>query len=96
VSDAPHKLDATRRNLFDQNRFTFTRAAGAAHRTMRCVLGAARHLRRHVFYQSLGGGLHFQVYAEEALHNHGHRVYNNTFHENHCFAIGASADKAPR
>ncbi|MBW2455910.1 MAG: hypothetical protein JRI68_15445, partial [Deltaproteobacteria bacterium] len=42
-------------------------------------------------YDNLGGGLHFQVYSDEALINYGHRAYHNTFHANLCYGLAASS-----
>ena len=92
TSDAPVKLDATRYNLVESNRFTYTRAASTDYR-YNGIQYSGQHgiVRRNVFYDNQGGGLNFQVYSQEALYNYGHRVYNNTFYNNRCYAVAASA-----
>jgi hypothetical protein len=35
-------------------------------------------VRRNIFHDNQGGGVHIQVYKDEALYNYGHRIYNNT------------------
>ncbi len=91
VSDAPFLLDATKRNFFDGNVFEHTMASTESHRYNGIqYAGQDGVVRRNVFYDNLGGGLHFQVYSDEALVNNGHRAYHNTFHANRCFGLGAS------
>ena len=92
VSDAPLRLDATRRNLFEGNVFALTRAAGEPHRYNGIQYsGQFGIVRRNVFHDNRGGAIRFHVYAQEALHNYGHRVYQNTFFLNSCFAVSSSA-----
>ncbi len=89
VSDAPFKLDATQRNLFEGNRFTFTRGPSQPHNynaVQYCPqLGI---VRRNWFHDNQGGGVNFQVYAQEALYVYGNRVYHNTFFANRCYGLG--------
>lgn len=93
TSDAPVKLDATKYNLVEANRFTYTRAASADYRYNGIQYsGQYGIVRRNVFYENQGGGLNFQVYSDEALYNYGHRVYNNTYFNNRCYAIAASSN----
>src|SRR5207249_1589284 len=88
VSDAPVQLDATRRNLVENNRFILTRGTYKPGR-----FDAIQHsgqytiVRRNVFSHTLGGGVVFAYYEKEALFVYGNRLYNNTFYENRCFAI---------
>lgn len=94
VSDAPVRLDATRRNLFEDNVFALTRGAGQPHRYNGIqYAGQFGIVRRNVFHDNHGGGLRFHVYPQEALHNYGHRVYRNTFFMNRCFAVSSSAGR---
>lgn len=95
VSDAPVKLDATKRNLVEANTFAYTRGSGQPHR-YNGIQYAGQHgiVRRNVFQDNQGGALNFQVYSQEAIHNYGHRVYHNTFFANRCFAITASTSPA--
>jgi len=93
TSDAPVKLDATKHNLFDLNAFTFTRADAADYRYNAIQYGGQNGIvRRNVFYENQGGGVNFQIYADESLYNYGHRVFNNTFFNNRCYAVAASGD----
>jgi len=94
VSDAPVRLDATRRNIFDGNRFVFTRGPSQPHRYNGIqYAGQFGIVRRNLFHDVRGGGLRFVVYPKEALHNHGHRVYHNTFVANQCYAVGGSTGR---
>jgi hypothetical protein len=96
VSDAPVRLDATKRNLIDGNIFAGTPPADAEHRYNGIQLaGQQGIIRRNLFYDNLGGGINFSVYSDEALHNYGNRVYNNTFYANHCYGLAASDDVDP-
>jgi MYXO-CTERM domain-containing protein len=92
VSDAPIKLDATKRNLFEWNTFVHTRAHATKHYYYNGIqyAGQLGIVRRNVFYDNQGGALGIQVYSDEALHNYGHRIYNNTIHDNRCYGISAS------
>ncbi len=93
TSDAPVKLDATKRNLVENNRFTWTLAASEDYRYNGIQYSGQQGIvRRNDFYDNQGGALNFQVYSDEALHNYGHRVYNNTFFKNRCSAIAASGN----
>ncbi len=96
VSDAPYELDATKHNLFEGNRFVYTKETDKPHRyngiQYAGQLGVVRH---NLFYDNLGGGLGVQVYSDEALFNYGHRIYNNTFVDNHCFGLFSSDDVSP-
>ncbi len=85
VSDAPYRLDATRRNLIEGNRFEGTLGSDRNHR-YNAIQYAGQYgiVRRNVFFDNLGGGLAFQVYSDEALNNYGHRAYHNTFVDNRC------------
>jgi hypothetical protein len=92
VSDAPFLLDATKRNFFEGNVFEHTMASTESYRYNGIqYAGQDGVVRRNVFYDNLGGGLHFQVYSDEALVNNGHRAYHNTFHANRCFGLAASS-----
>ncbi len=82
------RLDATHRNLIEDNRFIATRASSNwwDYNAIQYA-GQEGILRRNRFHDNLGGGLGFQVYADEALHNYGNRSYHNSFHANRCFGI---------
>lgn len=96
TSDAPIKLDATKYNLIESNRFSYTRAASADYRYNGIQYSGQNGIvRRNVFYENQGGGLNFQVYSNEALHNNSHRIYNNTFFNNRCYAVAASGNSSP-
>ncbi|MBW2527655.1 MAG: right-handed parallel beta-helix repeat-containing protein, partial [Deltaproteobacteria bacterium] len=96
VSDAPYELDATKHNLFDRNQFVFTLGSDMPHRYNGIqYAGQQGIVRRNLFFDNEGGGLGVQVYSDEALHNYGHRIYNNTFVENRCFGLFASNDDEP-
>jgi parallel beta-helix repeat protein len=91
VSDAPVRLDATKRNLFEGNLFLLTREAGEPHRYNGIQYsGQVGIVRKNVFHDNRGGALRFHVYPREALENYGHRVYQNTFYLNRCFAVSSS------
>ncbi len=91
TSDAPVKLDATKRNLVDGNRFTYTHASSRDY-DYNGIQYAGQNgiVRRNAFYDNQGGGINFQVYSDESLYNYGNRVYHNTFYNNRCYAIAAS------
>jgi len=96
TSDAPIKLDATKRNLFEANVFTLTLGSGQNYRYNGIQYSGQNGIVRHnVFYDNQGGALNFQVYSDEALYNYGHRVYNNTFYNNRCHGLAASANSSP-
>ena len=88
VSDAPYRLNATKRNLVEYNRFIYTRGPSAPHKYNAIQL-AGQHgiVRRNLFYDNQGGGINLQVYSDEALNNFGHRIYHNTFYLNKCYAL---------
>jgi Right handed beta helix region len=93
VSDAPFRLDATRRNLFEGNTFAHTRGSSQSHRYNGIqYAGQQGIVRRNVFHDNLGGALHLAVYEHEALHSYGHRIYHNTFYANRCFGLVGSPD----
>ncbi|MFO1295041.1 MAG: right-handed parallel beta-helix repeat-containing protein [Rubrivivax sp.] len=91
TSDAPIIYDATKHNLVDGNRFTYTHASSKDY-DYNGIQYAGQNgiVRRNVFYDNQGGGINFQVYSNESLYNYGNRVYNNTFYNNHCYGIAAS------
>ena len=88
VSDAPVRLDATKRNVIEDNHFGPIRGSwrpgqydGIQHS------GQYTIVRRNVFSHTLAGGVTFAFYAQEAWYVYGNRLYNNTFYENRCFAL---------
>ena len=91
VSDAPFKLDATKRNVIENNRFIFTRGPSEPHKYNAIQFsGQYGIVRRNIFQDNQGGGLHFQIYKDESLYSYGNRVYQNTFYRNRCYALGGS------
>ncbi len=88
TSDAPVKLDATKRNLVEGNVIADTRGSSASHRYNGIqYAGQQGIVRRNVFRDNAGGGLNFQYYSDESLYNNRNRVYHNTFYNNRCYGI---------
>ncbi len=88
VSDAPVRLDDSRRNLLEHNHFAGTAAAGSNYRYNAIQHGGQDTIVRYnLFTGNLGGGVNYQYYPEESLFVHGNRLYNNTFYANHCYAV---------
>jgi parallel beta-helix repeat protein len=96
VSDAPVRLDATKRNLVEGNVIADTHASSANYKYNAIQFGGQQGIvRRNVFKNNGGGGINFQHYPRESLHNNRNRVYNNTFYKNRCFAIvGQSGNRS--
>jgi parallel beta-helix repeat protein len=94
TSDAPVKLDATKRNLVERNVMADTHASSADYRYNGIQYGGQQGIvRRNVFRDNAGGGVNFQYYRDESLYNNRNRVYHNTFYNNRCFGIvGANGD----
>ena len=91
VSDAPYKLDATKRNLIEGNHFAFTRNAERPTRYNGIQLaGQVGLIRNNLFKKNEGGAIHFAVYEHEALNNYGNRVSSNWFFDNRCYALSGS------
>ena len=88
TSDAPVKLDATKRNLVEGNVIADTLAATADYRYNGIQFGGQQAIvRRNVFRDAMGGGINFQSYSDESLYNNRNRVYHNTFYGNRCYGI---------
>ena len=88
ISDAPYRLDATKRNLIEGNAFVHARASSRPHKYNAIqYAGQLGIVRNNLFHDSRGGAVNLQVYADEALYNYGHRIYANTFVANRCFAL---------
>lgn len=88
VSDAPYKLDATKRNVIENNRFIYTRGPSEPHKYNAIQFsGQYGIVRRNSFQDNQGGGLNFQIYNAESLYSYGNRVYHNTFYKNRCYAL---------
>lgn len=97
VSDAPYRLDATKRNLIEGNRFIHARASSRPHKYNAIqYAGQLGIVRNNLFRDNRGGAVNFAVYPDEALYNYGHRVYNNTFVANRCFALIDNAKSGER
>jgi parallel beta-helix repeat protein len=95
TSDAPVKLNATKHNLIDGNSFAYSRASDR-HYKYNGIQYAGQNgiVRRNVFFSNQGGALAFQVYTKEAIYNNSNRVFNNTFYNNRCYGMSASAASA--
>lgn len=88
VSDAPVRLDDTKRNLIEFNRFGGTAPAGQSHYFNAIQHGGQRTIVRYnLFTGNMGGGVNYQYYDQESLFVYGNRLYNNTFHGNRCYAV---------
>lgn len=87
-SDNPVRDDSTKRNLFELNQVTLTRASARDH-DYNAIQHGAQHtiVRRNVFRHNEGGGVNYQEYANEARYVYGNRMYHNTFYANRCHAI---------
>lgn len=88
VSDAPFRLDDTKRNVIEGNSFVYTRADTDDHSyngIQHC--GQNTIVRGNVFRSCLGGGVNYQRYSDEALNTYANRMYNNTFYNNRCHGI---------
>ncbi len=91
VSDAPYRLNATKRNLVEGNHFAFTRGSDQPTRYNGIQFaGQLTLVRGNLFKQNEGGAIHFAVYSDEALNNYGNRVVANWFFDNRCYALSAS------
>jgi parallel beta-helix repeat protein len=88
VSDAPVRLNAAKRNLFEGNAFRGTAASTSDYKYNAIQHGAQYTVvRRNVVYDCLGGGFNYQYYSDESLYVYGNRMYNNTFYANRCYGI---------
>jgi len=88
TSDAPVKLDATKRNLVEGNVIADTRGSSRDYRYNGIQYGGQQGIvRRNVFRDNDGGGVNLQYYADESLYNNRNRVYHNTFYNNRCHGI---------
>jgi hypothetical protein len=94
LSDAPLRLDATKRNVVEENVFTVGHASWNTHDRNAIQHGGQYTIvRRNVFLKALGGGVAYQSYASESLFVYGNRLYHNTFYDNRCFGlIGFTGD----
>jgi parallel beta-helix repeat protein len=91
VSDAPFLLNATKRNLIENNNFIYTRGPSRPHKYNAIqYAGQLGIVRRNFFYDNQGGGINVQIYPQEALFNYGHRIYHNTFYYNKCYGFNGS------
>lgn len=96
ISDAPERFDSTHHNLIEQNRFTQT-ADSSSYNDYNAIQhgGQETIVRRNVFYNNLGGGLHYNTYSAEATVLYGNRSYHNVFDDNECWAIYGEGENAP-
>jgi hypothetical protein len=88
VSDAPVRLNATKRNLFEGNEFKETLASDRDYKYNAIQHGGQQTIvRNNLFRNCQGGGVNYQYYADESLYVYGNRLYNNTFYDNRCYGI---------
>ena len=74
-------LDATKRNLVEDNDFAYTPSSGDSSPYAGIqYAGQEGIIRRNRFYDTVGPGLSMTLYPDEAKHNKGNRVYHNVFH----------------
>ena len=94
ISDAPVRLDATKRNLFEENLFVLTAASDRIYKFNAIQHGGQLTIvRKNVFTNCEGGGVNYQSYPDESIYVYKNRLYNNTFYHNRCFGIiGNSGD----
>ena len=94
TSDAPVKLDATKRNLVEGNVIADSEPSSSDYDYNGIQFAGQQGIvRRNVFRDDMGGGINFQYYSDESLYNNRNRVYNNTFYNNRCYGIvGNSGD----
>ncbi|MFZ3066280.1 MAG: right-handed parallel beta-helix repeat-containing protein [Nitrospirota bacterium] len=85
------RLDAAKRNIWEGNRFTYTRASNNwwDYQAMQFA-GQQGIVRRNMLYNNQGGGIAINYYADEALYVYGNRVYHNTMYNNSCFGLWGS------
>ena len=88
VSDAPVRLDDTKFNLMEFNRFEGT-AESSRDYYFNAIQHGGQHtiVRYNLFTDNRGGGVNYQYYSDESLFVYGNRLYNNTFYRNDCHAI---------
>ncbi len=87
------RMNATQRNIWEQNRFVGTAPSGNWWDYNAIQFAGQRGLvRKNQFYDNLGGGLGVAVYPDEALYNNQNRVFHNTLFANHCFGIRTPGD----
>ena len=73
-------VDATRRNLVEDNVFSYTASSGDASPYAGIqYAGQEGIIRRNRFHDTVGPGLSMTLYGGEAEHNTDNRVYHNTF-----------------
>ena len=96
MSDAPVRLNSTKRNVFEGNAFTATAASSSDYKYNAIQHGGQFSIvRNNVFMNCLGGGVNYQYYSDESLYVFGNRLYNNTFYGNRCYAVvGNSASSS--
>jgi hypothetical protein len=88
VSDAPVRMDATKRNLFDGNSFVLTAISDRIYKFNAIQHGGQYTIvRRNVFRDCEGGGVNYQSYPKESIYVYKNRLYNNTFYHNRCYAV---------
>jgi parallel beta-helix repeat protein len=88
ISDAPYRLNSTKRNVIENNQFINTLAYHADHR-YNAIQHGGQHaiVRNNIFRNCEGGGVNYSYYSDESLYVYGNRMYNNTFYDNSCYAI---------
>ena len=97
VSDAPVRLDSTKRNLIERNKFFGTAASGQSNDYNAIQHGGQQTIVRfNDFAHNLGGGVNYQYYSDESLYVNSNRLYNNTFYDNQCYAIIGQSGSSSR
>jgi hypothetical protein len=94
TSAVANSFDSTKRNLIEGNEFTLTdRYYSTSGGNGIQYAGQDGIIRRNIF-RNANVGLGMQTYEDEALYNHGNRVYHNVFYANDCAGIALSEDES--
>ena len=97
VSDAPFRLNSTKRNVFEGNSVIETKASSRDYRYNAMQHGAQFTIVRYnLFRNCKGGGINYQSYSDESLYVYGNRMYNNTFYDNRCYGIIGNSGSSSR
>lgn len=94
TSAVPNAFDATKRNLIERNQFTLTSRYYSTSGGNGIQYAGQDGILRHNVFRNANVGLGMQTYADEALHNHGNRIYNNVFVANECAGISLGEDES--
>ena len=82
-SDVPFLLDATKRNVVEENVFAATAVddGGGPYNGIQYA-GQEGIVRRNVFHEVQGSAIGLSHYPDEALHDYANRIYHNVFYDN--------------